>query len=425
MAGHFDGLETQDPNRREADLFGRLPAFLRRGIASAPGLARWLEGADPADVTSREKLAKLPVLRKAELAEFQAKEPPFGGFADPKALPGARLFQSPGPIWEVQGPGSDPWQAARAFFAAGIRAGDIVHNAFSYHLTPGGFILDEGARALGCIVFPAGVGSTDAQVEAAASLKPGVYCGTPDFLKTLLDRAAEMGRDLSSLRRALVSGGALFPVLRQDYAVRGVNVLQAYATAELGVIAYESAAEDGSPNPGMPNPGMIVNENIILEIVRPGTGDPVAEGEVGEVVVTNFNPAWPMIRLGTGDLSAVLPGQSPCGRTNTRIKGWMGRADQRTKVKGMFVDPKQIAELVRRHKEIAKARLVVFRDGDRDAMRLDVEPSGQAALDLKAIETALRDITGLSGTVALGEPGSLPNDGNVIADERDYSRQGG
>lgn len=417
MAGHFDELETQDNSRREADLFGRLPAFLERTIAGAWGLTRWLDGVDPAQVTSRQALAKLPVLRKAELAEFQAKDPPFGGFADPLALRGARLFQSPGPVWEVQGPGIDPWQSARAFFAAGVRAGDIVHNAFSYHLTPGGFILDEGARALGCAVFPAGTGNTDAQVEAAASLKPGVYCGTPDFLKIMLDRAAEMGKDLSCFRRALVSGGALFPALRQEYAARGVNVLQAYATAELGVIAYESAAGDGSPNPGM-----IVNENLILEIVRPGTGDPVPEGEVGEVVVTNFNPGWPMIRLGTGDLSAVLPDNSPCGRTNTRIRGWMGRADQRTKVKGMFVDPRQIAEVLSRHPEIARARLVVFRDGDRDAMRLDVEPSGNATVDREAVGETLRHVTNLSGTVGAVAPESLPNDGKVIADERDYSR---
>jgi phenylacetate-CoA ligase len=417
MAAHFDELETRNHESREADLFGRVPAFLKQATTNAPGWATWLGGVDPAAVTSREALAKLPVLRKAELAEFQAREPPFGGFADPGALQGARLFQSPGPIFEVQGPGSDPWQAARAFFAAGVRAGDIVHNAFSYHLTPGGFILEEGARALGCAVFPAGTGNTDAQIEAAASLRPSVYSGTPDFLKVLLDRAAEMGRDLSSFRRALVSGGALFPAMRQDYAARGVAVLQAYATAELGVIAYESAADDGSPNAGM-----IVNENLILEIVRPGTGDPVPEGEVGEVVVTSFNPAYPMIRLGTGDLSAVLPDVSPCGRTNTRIKGWMGRADQRTKVKGMFVDPKQVAELLRRQPEIAKARLAVFREGDRDAMRLDVEPAGQGALDLEAVAAALREVTGLSGTVAAVAAGSLPNDGKVIADERDYSR---
>jgi phenylacetate-CoA ligase len=416
MAGYFDEMETQNPDARERDLFGRLPAFLGRAVASAPGWARWLGGRDPASVTSREALAKLPVLRKSELAEFQAKEPPFGGFADPQALRGARIFHSPGPVYEVQGPGSDPWQSARAFFAAGVSAGDIVHNAFSYHLTPGGFILDEGARALGCTVFPAGAGNTDTQVEAAAWLKPGVYTGTPDFLKILLDRAAEMDKDLSSFRRALVSGGALFPALRQEYAARGVVVLQAYATAELGVVAYESAVEDGSPNPGM-----IVSENLILEIVRPGTDDPVREGEVGEVVITNFNPTYPMIRLGTGDLSAILPGTSPCGRTNMRIKGWMGRADQRTKVKGMFVDPKQVAEVLRRHLEIAKARLVVTRDGDRDAMRLEIEPAGGAP-DRQAIEVSLHEVTGLSGQVAVVTPGSLPNDGKVIADERDYSR---
>ncbi|HEY6632756.1 MAG TPA: AMP-binding protein [Rhizobiaceae bacterium] len=417
MAVHFDALETRQHESREADLFGRLPAFLKQAKANAPGWARRLENIDAAAVTSREALARLPVLRKAELAEFQASEPPFGGFADAGALHGARLFHSPGPILEVQGPGSDPWQSARAFLAAGVRAGDIVHNAFSYHLTPGGFILEEGARALGCAVFPAGTGNTDAQVEAAVSLKPVVYCGTPDFLKILLDRAEEMGKDLSSFQRALVSGGALFPAMRQDYAARGVAVLQAYATAELGVIAYESAGPDGGPTPGM-----IVNENIILEIVRPGTGDPVPEGEVGEVVVTSFNPAYPMIRLGTGDLSAVLAGASPCGRTNTRIKGWMGRADQRTKVKGMFVDPKQVGEVLRRHPEIVKARLVVFRDGNRDAMRLEVEPAGQGPPDLEAIEAALREVTGLSGTVAAVAAGSLPNDGKVIADERDYSR---
>ncbi len=417
MVAYFDEREILDHKIREADLFGRLPVFVARAMARAPGWARWLEGIDPSKVKSREMLARLPVLRKTELAELQAKEPPFGGFADPDALQGARLFQSPGPVFEVQGPGSDPWQSARAFFAAGVRAGDIVHNAFSYHLTPGGFILDEGARALGCAVLPAGAGNTDAQVEAAASLRPGIYCGTPDFLKILLDRATEMGRDLGSFTRALVSGGALFPAMRQEYAARGVAVFQAYATAELGVIAYESAGDDGSPLPGM-----IVNEKLIVEIVRPGTGDPVASGEVGEVVVTSFNPAYPMIRLGTGDLSAVLPGLSPCGRTNMRIKGWMGRADQRTKVKGMFVDPRQVAEVLRRHPEIGKARLAVFREGDRDAMRLDVEPAGASAIDLTLVERTLHDVTGLSGTVAAVGAGSLPNDGKVIADERDYAR---
>ena len=418
MAGYFDGLETQDHTSRESELFGRLPAFLERAIAGAPGLARWLQGVDPAAVTDREQLAKLPVLRKAELAEFQAKDPPFGGFADSTALRGVRLFQSPGPIWEIQGPGLDPWQAARAFFAAGIRAGDIVHNAFSYHLTPGGFILDEGARALGCTVFPAGTGNTDAQVEAAASLKPDVYLRHAGFPE---NPARPRDRDGPG---PLVHSGARWCRAVRCSPRSGRSMQRAASTCCRPMRRPSSASSPMKARQMTARriPGMIVNENLILEIVRPGTGDPVPDGEVGEVVVTSFNPAWPMIRLGTGDLSAVLSGASPCGRTNTRIKGWMGRADQRTKVKGMFVDPRQIAEVLRRHKEIARARLVVSRDGDRDAMRLDVEPVEPAALDLKAIEQALRDVTGLSGTVAVVAAGSLPNDGKVIADERDYSR---
>lgn len=415
MAAHFDGLETRDAASREADLFARLPDFLKEAISNAPGLARWLEGVDPDSVTSREALAGLPVLRKAELLDLQRADPPFGGFANPAALTGNRVFMSPGPIWEPQGFGSDPWQAARAFFAAGVRPGDIVQNAFAHHMTPGGFILDEGARALGCTVFPAGTGGTDMQVEAARTLRPRVFCGTPDFLKVVLDRAIESGDALASFRLGLVSGGALFPSLRAEYRERGVNVLQCYATAEFGVIAYEAADEDGAPHPGM-----IVNENLIVEIVRPGTNDPVPEGEVGEVVVTGFNPAYPLVRLGTGDLSAVLPGVSPCGRTNMRIRGWMGRADQRTKVKGMFVDPKQVAEILARHKEIDRARLVVTREGARDMMALDVELAAGAEIDAGAVATTLRLVTQLGGTVRVVAPGSLPNDGKVIADERDY-----
>lgn len=416
MAATFDDAERQPPEARENDLFARLPGFLASAMRAAPGLARWLDGVDVSALTSRAALAGLPVLRKAELMEMQAANPPFGGFADPAHLTGGRIFLSPGPIWEPQGLAADPAQAARAFFAAGIRPGDIVHNAFSYHMTPGGFMLDHGARALGCAVFPAGTGNTDMQVEAAAALRPDAYAGTPDFLKVMLDRAAETGKDLSSIRLGLVSGGALFPSLREEYFARGVRVCQCYATAEFGVIAYESAAQDGAPNPGM-----IVNENLIVEIVRPGTGDPVPEGEVGELVVTSLNPAYPLVRLGTGDLSAVLPGLSPCGRTGTRIKGWMGRADQRTKVKGMFVDPKQVAEVVARHDGVARARLVVTRDGARDAMALHVEPAPGAAPDAGAIEATLRDVTKLGGSVHLAAPGSLPNDGKVISDERDYA----
>ncbi|RJG44039.1 AMP-binding protein [Mesorhizobium sp. DCY119] len=417
MTAFFDTAETQAPAHREKALFEALPRFLKTAVKAAPGLARWLDGVDLSAITSRQAMTALPVLRKAELMEFQMAEPPFGGFADPAAFAGSRVFLSPGPLWEPQGLKVDQGAAARAFFAAGIRPGDIVHNAFAYHMTPGGFILDEGARALGCTVFPAGTGNTDMQVEAAAGLKPGVYCGTPDFLKVMLDRAAEAGKDLSSFRRGLVSGGALFPSLRAEYRERGIDVLQCYATAEFGVIAYESAAEDGTPLPGM-----IVNEHVIIEIVRPGTGDPVPDGEVGEVVVTGFNPAYPLVRLGTGDLSAILPGASPCGRTNARIKGWMGRADQRTKIKGMFVDPKQVADIVRRHPEIAKARLVVGRDGERDTMVLHVEPANGRTAEKKALEASLRDVTKLGGDVQIAMPGSLPNDGKIIADERDYAK---
>ncbi|MCB1468519.1 MAG: AMP-binding protein [Rhizobiaceae bacterium] len=413
----FDAHETRPEAEREAALFAALPDFLSRAITEAPGLARWLEGTDPAEITSRSALARLPVLRKSELMALQEENPPFGGFANPATLNGSRIFMSPGPIWEPQGTGTDPWQCARAFFAAGARPGDIVHNAFAYHMTPGGFILDYGARALGCTVFAAGVGNTEAQVDAAAVLKPRVYAGTPDFLKVLLDKASESGKDLSSIKLGLVSGGALFPSLRSEYRDRGIEVLQCYATAEFGVIAYESQAPEGGATPGM-----ILNENLILEIVRPGTSEPVPDGEVGEVVITSFNEAYPMIRLGTGDLSAILPGQSPCGRTNQRIKGWMGRADQRTKIKGMFVDPKQIAEVARRHSEIARARLIVERDGERDAMTLRIEATAAAAVDSEAIAATLRDVTKLGGKVEIVETGTLPNDGKVVSDERDYSR---
>ncbi|MCC2098638.1 MAG: AMP-binding protein, partial [Hyphomicrobiales bacterium] len=316
MSEYFDAAETLAPEEREVALFGRLPQFLAEVKASVPGWTKRLADVDTSKVNSRAALAALPVLRKGELMEAQAAEPPFGGFVHPDKLEGARLFMSPGPIWEPQAQGVDPWGSARAFYAAGIRPGDIVHNSLSYHMTPGGFILDEGARALGARVFPAGTGNTEQQVEAAAILKPNAYAGTPDFLKVMLDKAAEMGRDLSSFTRAIVSGGALFPSLRAEYRERGVNVMQAYATADLGIIAYESAVD------GEPLPGMVVSEDLIVEIVRPGTDDPVEAGEVGELVVTNFNLSYPLIRFGTGDLSAVLDEPSPCGRTNMRIKGW-------------------------------------------------------------------------------------------------------
>jgi phenylacetate-CoA ligase len=409
---HFDDLEVQDSGAREEALFARLPDYLRQAKAVSPGLARHLSEHDTDKITSREALATLPVLRKPTLMDAQKANPPFGGFANMEALRGQRVFMSPGPIWEPQGLGTDPWQAARSLFAAGLRAGDRVHNALSYHMTPGGFILDEGARALGCILFPAGIGGTEAQVEAASAFQPVAYVGTPDYLKIILDKAGEMGVDLSCITKALVSGGALFPSMRDDYVARGVSVLQAYATADLGVIAYESSHE------GALCEGMIVNENLIVEIVRPGTDDPVAEGEVGELVITNFNLAYPLVRFGTGDLSAVLSGSSPCGRTNMRIKGWMGRADQRTKVKGMFVDPKQVDQIVKLYDSVEAARLVVTRVGDGDAMTLMVKEIAGNKVDLAAVAGSLRDITKLKGEVVLAD--DLPNDGKVISDERDY-----
>lgn len=416
MTSFFDDRETRNPDARETQTFEELRALLSHSLSRLPALSAWLGNPDPASLTGRAALAGLPVLRKPDLMDMQAANPPFGGLADADALRGNRVFLSPGPVWEPQGLGVDPWSSARALFAAGFRPGDIVHNSLAYHMTPGGFILDEGARALGCLVFPAGVGNTEAQVDAAARLRPTGYTGTPDYLKVMLEKADELGADLSSMRRALVSGGALFPSLRHYYAERGVAVLQAYATADLGVIAYESADSDGAAHPGM-----IVNEGMIVEIVRPGTNDPVPDGEVGELVVTTLNPAYPLVRFGTGDLSAILPGASPCGRTGQRIKGWMGRADQRTKVKGMFVDPRQVADVLKAHPGIVRARLVVSRQGDADAMTLMIEPKPGFAPDLAAIGVTLAAATKLRGAVELAAPGSLPNDGKVIADERDYA----
>jgi phenylacetate-CoA ligase len=408
MSEYFDTLETRDPAMRERALLRRLPRMLARAIAGAPGWARHLAGVDPATITSRKALADLPVLRKPELKEMQAQDPPFAGFAVGELASFGRIFMSPGPIFEPMGSGRDPWRAARAVFAAGFRPGDLVHNAFAYHLTPGGFILDAAARALGCAVVPAGIGNTEQQVEAIAHLRPVGYTGTPDFLKVLLDKADGLGLDASSITKALVSGGALFPSLRQSYAERGVRVLQCYVTADVGLIAYESHAIDG----------MIVDENVIVEVVRPGTGEPIEPGEVGEVVVTNFNPAYPMIRLATGDLSAVLPQTSPCGRTNMRIKGWLGRADQTAKVKGMFIHPSQIAEIGKRHRELGRLRLCVGRRDEQDVMTLKAE-TGRPDPDLaRAVEASLQAVCKVRGTVELVEPGSLANDGKVIADER-------
>jgi phenylacetate-CoA ligase len=407
MSNHYDALETRDPTLREREQCARLPEIIARAIA-APGWAKHLAGVDPKAVTSRAALAKLPVLRKSDIAALQKEHPPFGGLNVTGPGKVRRLLMSPGPIFEPEGEGVDWWSSARALHAAGFRAGDIVHNSFAYHLTPGGFILESGAHALGCAVIPGGVGNTEQQLEAIAHYKPSGYVGTPDFLKILLDTAEKSGKDASSIKRGLVTGAALPGSLRDELGRRGVAVLQCYATAELGVIAYESSAREG----------MIVNETLIVEIVRPGTGDCVAEDEVGEVVVTSFNPDYPMIRLGTGDLSALLPGASPCGRTNIRIKGWMGRADQTAKVKGMFVHPKQIAELAARHPELRRLRLVVGRAAEQDTMILLAECVAPDVALEAAVAASLQSITKLKGAVKLVAIGALPNDGKVIADER-------
>jgi phenylacetate-CoA ligase len=409
MGEHFDARETRDPEERERDLLARLPALVESALR-APGWRRHLGNVDARAVDSRSALAKLPILRKGDLIGLQKQEPPFAGLV-PESMPAfGRLFTSPGPIYEPEGRHDDAWRAGRGLFAAGFRRGDVVLNTFSYHLTPGGFILDSGARAVGCAVVPAGPGNTEQQLDVIDHLRPVAYSGTPDFLKILLDAASAAGRDISSIRKAAVSGAAFPPSLQSEIEARGIDAFQLYATADLGLIAYETAARDG----------MVVNEDVLIEIVRPGTGDPVAAGEVGEVVVTSFDHHHPWIRLALGDLSAVLPGVSACGRTNVRIKGWMGRADQTTKVKGMFVRPEQLAEVAKRHPELGRVRLVVSRKGETDAMTLRVEAAQRAeALDA-AVGESLRAITKLGGTVEIVAPGSLPNDGKVIEDTRDY-----
>jgi phenylacetate-CoA ligase len=407
MMGHYDSLETRDSAEREREQFAQMPAVIAHAM-TAPGWAKHLSGTDAKAINSRAALAKLPVLRKADFTALQREYPPFGGLNTAPVADSKRLLMSPGPIFEPEGGGKDWWGAARALFAAGFRKGDIVHNSFAYHLTPGGFIMESGALAVGCAVIPGGVGNTEQQLEAIAHYRPSGYVGTPDFLKILLDTSEKTGRDASSFRRGLVSGAALPASLRDELGRRGVAVLQCYATAELGVIAYESEAREG----------MIVNETMIVEIVRPGTGDPVPDGEVGEVVVTSFNRDYPMVRLATGDLSALMAGVSPCGRTNARIKGWMGRADQTAKVKGMFVHPKQIADVAARHPQLNRVRLVVDRDAEQDRMILLAEcAAGDPALEA-AIVATLQSITKLKGSVKLMAPGTLPNDGKLIADER-------
>ena len=413
MSTHFDALETRDPAQRETAHLAALPLQVAHAKSKARAFAKSLLSVDASAVTSRAALAKLPVIRKHELLEQQQSQRAsdiFGGFsaiAYGKTMP--RIFASPGTIYEPEGARADYWRMARAMFAAGFRENELIHNCFSYHFTPAGSMMETGAHALGCTVFAGGIGQTEQQVQAMAELKPAGYIGTPSFLKIIVEKAAEMGVVMPSVRKALVSGEAFPPSLRDWLAERGIAGYQCYATADLGLIAYETSAREG----------LVLDEGVIVEIVRPGTGDPVPEGEVGELVVTTLNPDYPLIRFGTGDLSAVLPGTCPTGRTNHRIKGWMGRADQTTKVRGMFVHPGQVAEITKRFPEIKRARLVVSGEMANDQLMLKVETLEVLGL-VEKISEAVRDVTKLRADIALVEVGSLPNDGKVIEDARSY-----
>lgn len=408
---YYDQLEVRDPAQRVSDALAALPGLLRHAIAHAPASAAHLDGVDPDAVTSLEALARLPILRKSALIERQRAAPPLGGLNATPLERLAKVFASPGPIFEPESTRPDHWRMARAMFAAGFRAGDLIHNAFAYHLTPAGAMMESGARALGCPVIPAGTGQTEQQVKVIRHLRPIAYVGTPSFLKILLERGREEGLELRSFAKALVSGEA-FPRTLADEMARdhGIRASQCYATAELGLIAYETEAREG----------LVVDEGVLVEIVRPGTGDWLPDGEIGEVVVTVFDPDYPLIRFATGDLSAVLPGRSPCGRSNRRLRGWLGRADQTTKVRGMFVHPHQVAEVMKRHPEVTRARLVVERDADdRDCMTLQCEVGTRADGLARAIEASLRTVTGLRGGATLLGRGKLANDGKMIDDRRD------
>ena len=405
MSQYFDSLETRSAEERAADIAKLLPEQIARAKA-LPGYSEALANVDPAKISSVEDLVALPVLRKSEIGAAQKANPPLGGFADMSREGISHVFQSPGPIYEPGSNASDWFRFGRALHAAGIGSDDIVHNCFAYHLTPAGIMFESGARAVGAKVLPAGIGQTELQVRAAADIGTTAYAGTPDYLKIILDKADEMGETLK-ITKAIVGGGALFPSLRQEYADRGIQCLQGYGTADLGSVAYESEAMEG----------MIVDEGVLIEIVTPGTGTPVAPGEVGEVLVTTLNPDYPLIRFATGDLSAVMAGQSPCGRTNMRIKGWMGRADQTAKIKGMFVRPEQVAQFVSKHDEVSKARVTVTREGEMDVMTVQVESTGG---DAAAYGTSVADTLKLKGKIEVVAPDSLPKDGIVIEDQRKY-----
>ena len=404
---YYDRLEIRSPKEREFEQLQQLARQVDRARKTAPAYTELLANiAGPID--SREKLAKLPLTRKSELVDRQRQNPPFAGMTGISTPELTHIFVSPGPIYEPGTLRRDFWSFGRTLFAAGFRRGELLQNCFSYHFTPAGAMVESGAQALGCAVIPAGTGNTEMQVATIATLRPDGYVGTPSFLKIILDKGDELGTDLSSLKKALVSGEYLPPALREAWRKRGIDCLQCYASADLGLIAYETPAREG----------MIIDERIILEIVRPGTGDPVPDGEVGEVVATSLNPDYPLLRFATGDLSAVLPGESPCGRTNTRIKGWMGRADQTTKVRGMFVHPRQVAEIIKRHPEVKRGRLLVTREDDLDRMVLHCECAGREEGLAAALAESIRDICKLRGEVELVEPGSLANDGKVIDDQR-------
>jgi phenylacetate-CoA ligase len=412
---YFDRLETRPPKRREAQLMAELPRLVAHAKKRAPGFARILAEIDPRKVKSRAALAALPVTRKSDLATLQKELPPLGGLNATPVEKLAKLFISPGPIYDPEGRGKDWWRTARGLFAAGFRAGDRVMNTFAYHFTPAGSMLESGAAALGCTVVPTGTGQTEMQVAAIRDLGINAFIGTPSFLKLIVEKADELKIDISSLRKAHVGAEYLPPQLRKALGERGITVSQTYASADLGLIAYESVMPNGAVNEGM-----IIDERLVLEIVRPGSGDPVEPGQVGEVVITSFNRDYPLVRFATGDLSAVLPGASPCGRTNVRIKGWMGRADQSTKVRAMFVTPRQVNEIVRRHPEVARARLVVEGEAGNDRMTLKCEVGQGPSSLAEAIVASIRDVTKLRGEVELVAPGSLPNDGKVIEDLRKY-----
>lgn len=415
MSNYYDALEVRSPDVRETELLQALPGQVAHAQSRSPAFARILQGVEAGAITTREGLAGLPVTRKHELLELQKQlrvSDVFGGFSALRFgenMP--RVFASPGTIYEPEGKRPDYWRMARAMFAAGFRKDELIHNCFSYHFVPAGSMMETGAHALGCTVFPGGTGQTEQQVQAMAELKPAGYIGTPSFLKIIVDKAAELGMEIPSVKKALLGGEAFPPSLRDWFAERGIQAYQCYATADLGLIAYETQAREG----------LVLDEGVIVEIVRPGTGDPVADGEVGELVITTLNPDYPLIRFGTGDLSAVLPGNCPTGRTNRRIRGWLGRADQTTKIRGMFVHPSQVADIVKRFPEVVKARLVVTGEMANDAMTLQVETAcgGPDSLVGK-ISEAIREVTKLRGEVALVLPGSLPNDGRVIEDARSY-----